>query len=121
MEACLEFYRDFCGLYVCHEREHGTVVWLSEKGREDDFVLVLLPGGPGRDQLKNDFSHLGFACASVEEVDQVEARAREAGCLVWPCREEPYPVGYYCGLKDPDGNCVEFSFGQPLGAQGQRL
>jgi len=24
-------------------------------------------------------------------------------------------VGYYCGVLDPDGNRVEFSFGQPLG------
>ena len=33
----------------------------------------------------------------------------------WAPRQEPYPVGYYCGLKDPDGNFVEFSYGQPLG------
>jgi len=38
-----------------------------------------------------------------------------AGCLLWAPREEPYPVGYYCGLRDPDGNAVEFSYGQPLG------
>ncbi|MCZ6873564.1 MAG: VOC family protein, partial [bacterium] len=23
--------------------------------------------------------------------------------------------GYYCGVRDPDGNMVEFSYGQPLG------
>ncbi|MCX4198148.1 sugar phosphate nucleotidyltransferase [Methylobacterium organophilum] len=29
--------------------------------------------------------------------------------------DEPYPVGYYCGVRDPAGNYVEFSYGQPLG------
>ncbi|MDO8695654.1 MAG: VOC family protein, partial [Pseudomonas sp.] len=33
----------------------------------------------------------------------------------WPPRDEPYPVGYYCGVRDPAGNYVEFSYGQPLG------
>ena len=37
------------------------------------------------------------------------------GGMSWPPVDEPYPVGYYCGLRDPDGNFVEFSYGQPLG------
>ena len=52
------------------------------------------------------------------EIGTSGARAREEGCLVWPPKEEPYPVGYYCGLKDPGGNFVEFSYGQPLGPGG---
>ena len=42
-------------------------------------------------------------------------RRELAGYLVWEPREEPYPVGYYCGIRAPDGNMVEFSYGQPLG------
>ena len=30
-------------------------------------------------------------------------------------KEEPKPVRYYCAVNDPDGNFVEFSYGQPLG------
>jgi hypothetical protein len=30
-------------------------------------------------------------------------------------------VGYYCGLRDPDGNSVEFSYGQPLGPGAEAL
>jgi hypothetical protein len=48
-------------------------------------------------------------------VDDIAALARDQGLLVWEPRQEPYPVGYYCGIRDPDGNFVEFSFGQPLG------
>ena len=53
LAACVAFYRDFCGLKVVHERgEPGDprAVWLAQPGRERDFIFVLLPGGPGRDQ-----------------------------------------------------------------------
>ncbi len=102
-EACIAFYRDFCAMGVVHERDDGAggrVVWLAE---------------PGRDQGAGDYSHFGFAVDSAAAVDAIAARAEAAGCLVWSPRAEPYPVGYYCGLRDPDGNFVEFSFGQPLG------
>ena len=117
LDACVGFYRDFCGLKVVHERGQGRerVVWLAEPGRERIFIMVMIAGGPGHNQADRDYSHQGFAVASRAEVDQVAAKARRAGCLVWEPRDEPYPVGYYCGVRDPDGNFVEFSYGQPLG------
>ncbi len=117
LDACVDFYTRYAGMHVVHDRVSGKkhVVWLAEKGQEDRFILVLIPGGPGRDQSMEDFSHLGFAVETREAVDAIADRARDDGILVWEPREEPYPVGYYCGLKDPDGNFVEFSYGQPLG------
>ena len=117
LEACLAFYRVFCDMRSVHERGAGAerIVWLAEPGREREFIFVLLPGGPGRDQAEGDYSHFGFALDSREAVDAVAARAKAAGCLAWPPKQEDYPVGYYCGLRDPDGNFVEFSYGQPLG------
>ena len=51
LEACIGFYREFCGLEIVHQREDGgtRVVWLAEPGRAQEVVFVLLPGGPGRD------------------------------------------------------------------------
>ncbi|MCC7428970.1 MAG: VOC family protein [Alphaproteobacteria bacterium] len=118
VEACIAFYRDVCGLVVARERPHpkgGRIVWLAEPGRERAFVLVLLPGGAGRNQSAQDFSHLGFALSSKAAVDAIAERGRAAGVLVWPPRQDAYPAGYYCGLRDPDGTMVEFSYGQPLG------
>jgi len=39
-----------------HQREdHGKrILWLAEPGRGEDFVLVLMPGGPGRDQAETE-------------------------------------------------------------------
>ena len=117
LDACIEFYQSYCEMQVVHQRTNhdNQVVWLAEEGRENDFILVVLPGGPGRDQAEKDFSHLGFALESRKSVDAIAERAREEGILVWEPTEEPYPVGYYCGVHDPDGNFVEFSYGQPLG------
>jgi catechol 2,3-dioxygenase-like lactoylglutathione lyase family enzyme len=117
IEASVAFYRRFCKLGIVHDRADAgsRVVWLAEPGRERSFVFVLLAGGRGREPPPDEYGHLGFACTSRDAVDRVAADGEAAGCLVWPPRDEPFPVGYYCGLKDPDGNFVEFSYGQPLG------
>ena len=117
LDSCLRFYQQYCHLEVVHDRldQGKRIVWLAEPGKENDFILVFIPGGPRRNQRDDDFSHLGFALANRAAVDDVAACARADGILEWEPRDEPYPVGYYCGVKDPDGNFVEFSFGQPLG------
>ncbi len=117
LDACIRFYQDYCGMHVIHERagKGARIVWMAEPGREREFIFVLLPGGPGRRQAAQDYGHLGFALDSRAAVDAIAERARAAGCLVWEPVDEPYPVGYYCGLVDPDGAFVEFSYGQPLG------
>jgi hypothetical protein len=32
--------------------------------------------------------------------------------LAWEAGDNPAPVGYLCAVSDPDGNVIEFSFGQ---------
>ena len=117
LDACMGFYRDYCAMRVCHDRidKGRRVVWLAEPGNEHKFIIVLIPGGPGRAQSGEDFSHFGFALPDRAAGDAIAERARQDEILVWEPREEPPPVGYYCGLRDPDGNFVEFSFDQPLG------
>ena len=117
LDASIAFYERYAGMRIVHDRaaKAQRVVWLAEPGREEDFIIVLISGGPNREQAGNDFSHLGFAAGTRDAVDEIADRARAEGILVWEPREEPYPVGYYCGLRDPSGNFVEFSYGQPLG------
>ena len=117
VDACIDFYTCYCEMRPVHERvrDGRRIVWLASAGREDDFVIVLLPGGTVTSQAANDYSHLGFAMASKREVDEIAARARNDGILLWEPVQEPPPVGYYCGVRDPEGKAVEFSYGQPLG------
>ena len=121
LDASMAFYRAYCGMQLVHERvtDGRRVVWLAEPGREHEFIFVLVPGGQGKPPAATDYSHLGFALESRAAVDAIADRARGAGSLVWEPRQEPYPVGYYCGISDPDGNMVEFSYGQPLGPGAQ--
>ena len=111
------FYERHAGLRVVHDRgaPDARVVWMAEPGREKRFVLVLIDGGPGAEQAGNDYSHLGFAVETREAVSRIAGDAEARGELAWPVREGDWPVGVYCGLRDPDGRMVEFSYGQPLG------
>ena len=117
LDASIAFYEAYCGMRIVHDRKRSTdrVVWLSEPGRETELILVLMVGDKRPRQVDGDYSHLGFALESRKAVDTVAERAEGDGCLAWPTTQEDYPVGYYCGVHDPDGNVVEFSYGQPLG------
>ena len=118
LEASMAFYREFCGLKIVEEHGEGPndhAVWMTEDDREEDYVFVLLLGGLGHQQRDADLSHFGFAVGSKSEVDEVADRGQAAGMLAWAPKEFPFPVGYRCALRDPDGYLVEFSDGQSLG------
>jgi catechol 2,3-dioxygenase-like lactoylglutathione lyase family enzyme len=115
IEASVRFYSSQVGLHEVHRRadDGTTVVWMAEQGRDHDFVTVLLgikpPGGAG------SFAHFGYAVGSRGEVDAAAKRGHESGIDVQGPVEGGPVVGYYCLLRDPDGNWVEFSYGQSLG------
>lgn len=115
IKASVDFYQRYCGMKVVHERDNGHICWMAEAGRETEMIFVIMGGGSPVQHAEPDYAHLGFALASRAEVDAIAELARAEGILIWPPREDPYPVGYYCGVKDPSGNYVEFSYGQPLG------
>jgi catechol 2,3-dioxygenase-like lactoylglutathione lyase family enzyme len=83
LDACVAFYRRFCGLEIVHERaarEAGErIYWLAEPGREREFIFVLLPGGPGRDQAAHDFSHFGFRAGQPRRGRPGRRRGRGGG------------------------------------------
>jgi catechol 2,3-dioxygenase-like lactoylglutathione lyase family enzyme len=123
LDACVAFYEQYCAMRVIHRRagKGSHIVWMAEPGKEREFIFVIMPGGSARDLAADDYSHFGFALDSRADVDAIAEKARIDGCLVWPPRDEPYPVGYYCGVRDPAGHFVEFSFGQPLGPGAEPL
>lgn len=123
LDACTAFYERFCGMRIIHQRDGkgSRIVWMAEPGKEHSFIFVIMPGGELRELANDDYSHFGFAVSSREEVDRIAQEAQASGCLIWAPRDEPYPVGYYCGLRDPAGNYVEFSYGQPLGPGSEAM
>lgn len=87
---------------------------LMQKG--GGFVLSLLVGPmpmpmPG-------VMHLGFDCATKAEVDKIAADAKKAGILTFGPVDNGGDLGYQAYLTDPDGNALEFAFGQKVGLAG---
>jgi catechol 2,3-dioxygenase-like lactoylglutathione lyase family enzyme len=112
------FYRRYAGLVEVHRRSDGavTVVWLGEKGHERRFVIVLL-GMPHADPVTpQPVAHIGYAVDTRSEVDRLAAVARSEAILIEDAQDAGPIVGYFCIVRDPDGNWVEFSHGQALGA-----
>ena len=117
LDASIAFYGQYTRLRVVHRRAQATdpgreVAWLSDATRP--FVLVLV-GAPAVERPLGPFAHLGVACASRDEIEQLCALAKSAGCLREEPRDTGGPAGYLAILDDPDGHTLELSYGQEVG------
>lgn len=112
----IDFYGGFVGLHVVHDRtDDGVrVVWLSEREHDPEFVIVAITMTPTDGGFPPHMAHFGYAVGSRAEVDAIAARGRAEGLLERGPLDAGAIVGYYCILRDPDGNLVEFSYGQPI-------
>ena len=115
LDRSVAFYAKYPRLVVCHERvDEGTrVVWLAERTEDPEFVFVLIPM-PHAQVERPGVHHFGFTVEDRAAVDAVAAKARGDGILREGPRDAGPVVGYFCVVEDPDGNWVEFSFGQPI-------
>ncbi len=115
--AAIRFYERYAGMVVVHERtdESVHVAWMGWPGRERAFVVVLLEAAYERN-TQPPYQHIGFAVDNMQELEALYARAKADGYpIVWEMTDGGEVVGRYFGLADPDGNIVEFSYGQQLG------
>lgn len=116
VEASVAFYDRYVGMRVVHERVAeggvGRIVWISDLTRP--FVLVLVSASTAAQPL-GPFSHLGFGVSSRAEVDRLARTARDEGRLALGPADSGPPVGYWCLIRDPDGNTVEIAHGQEVG------
>ena len=115
LDRTVAFYRKHVRLHLVHERNDAgsRVVWLAERERDVDFVLVLFEVKSEK-RGSGTLQHLGFAVGSRAEVDAAAAAGRSDGVLALEPTYAGPIVGYFCLLEDPDGNRVEFSYGQPI-------
>jgi lactoylglutathione lyase len=113
-DLSIKFFKEYCGLTVVRDRrkEGGGTVWLgyeNSDGQNPVYVLVI-----AREEKFSLLDHFGFQCDSREEVDNIAAKARNAGVLIHEPKDSGGSVGYWTMIRHPDGHVVEFTFGQPL-------
>lgn len=115
IERSVRFYREWAGMEVVHDRRDPghthRVVWVRLAGEASSLTVVLIEseaGGPWG-WRKGAMDHFGFHVSSRAEVDSIAERARAAGILVDEPQYAGPIVGYFCTIKDPDGNLLEFS------------
>lgn len=119
IDATIAWYERFTPLRLLDRREDidGYGAWLGQPDMvEKPFILVLVSHHRNRANGPHTtlapFAHLGIEVPTKAEVDDIAERGRADDCLAWEPELLPYPVGYLCALRDPDGNLVEFSFDQ---------
>lgn len=108
------FYEKWAGMKAqgpANDPSGVKSVRLAQKG--GGFVLSLLLGPmampmPGA-------MHLGFDCATKAEVDKIVSDAKKAGIPTIGPTDSGGDLGYQAFLYDPDGNALEFAFGQKIG------
>jgi catechol 2,3-dioxygenase-like lactoylglutathione lyase family enzyme len=114
LDRSVAFYETWAGLRLVDRLEDpktgNKAARLSDGTRP--FMLALIETGEPVDVRLAGYAHLGVACRSRDEVDQLAGRAEEAGCLRHGPRDSGYPLGYWTFLIDPDGHQLELSYGQ---------
>ena len=110
----VEFYKRYAEMEVIHDRhEHeARVTWIRHRRDRNGLILVLIQGSTIPKTPKGLVNHLGFHVANDHEVDLISKMADSENCLVEPAKNGGNILGYYCIVRDPDGNLLEFSYGQ---------
>ena len=116
LEKTIKWYEDFTPLKKTHYRKDSdtSVAWLEAEN--NSMVIVFIDGNKAKRPIPTfrEEAHLGIAVESASRIDEIADIVRSAECLAWEPELFPPPVGYICALRDPDGNTVEFSYGQEL-------
>ena len=118
----LEWYEKHTPMEVLERfvDDFGVGAWLADRADAAmPFVLVLSQFAPETDPfgyapptILGPYAHLGFELLSREAVDEIAAEARTEGHLSMEPVQMNDPIGYICFVEDPDGNIIEFSYGQ---------
>ena len=115
IERTAAFYEKYAAFKMVSLREESDtrVAWLGNPDVKNNFVIVLLEF-PFEKTASPRFHHIGLGVSTRELVDQVAVRARQEGILEMEPDDHGPIVGYYCMIRDPDDNMVEFSCGQQI-------
>ncbi len=115
IEASAAFYKRFANLDIISERQENEmrVAWLGNPAVNDSFIIVLLEMKHGQPETPS-FHHFGFQLDAKDQVDKIAQSAQQDDILIEEPADHGPVAGYLCVIRDPDGNGVEFSYGQEV-------
>ena len=112
----IAFYEKWAGMKV-QERPEDPVgikgARLAQK--KGDFTISLLEMPVQMALPMPGVMHLGLDCSTKAQVDKIATAAKKAGILISGPVDSGPDLGYQTYISDPDGNSLEFSFGQSVG------
>ncbi len=119
LDKSIAFYTKWAGMKVTERPKEGGGVQgarMAQKG--SDFVISLLEMPMQMALPMPGVMHLGFDATSKAQVDKIAASAKKAGILISGPVDSGPDLGYQTYISDPDGNNLEFAFGQKVGLAG---
>ena len=112
----IAFYEKWAGMKVTDRPTDPVGIKaarLAQKG--GSFVISLLEMPVATALPMPGVMHLGLECTTKEQVDKIATDAKKAGILISGPIDSGPDLGYQTYISDPDGNNLEFSFGQKVG------
>ena len=114
LDKSVAFYEKWAGMKLqTHLSDPMGIKAARLAQKKGGFVLSLL--SMPMPMPMPGVTHLGFDCGSKAEVDKIASDARAAGVLTSGPVDSGSELGYQAYLTDPDGNSLEFAFGQKVG------
>lgn len=117
IDSMSNFYIEFTGMNIIHSRidDDVKVVWLKHGNHIESLTIVMIES-INSDQITNRtyqrVNHFGFDVISRSDVDLISEKAKQKGCLKYPAQDGGNILGYFCMIEDPNGNNLEFAYGQ---------
>ncbi|MEK7434077.1 MAG: VOC family protein [Cyanobacteriota bacterium] len=114
LNKMIDFYKFFAEMKVVHQRDDDgiRVAWLKLP-KEKSLIIVMIEVKESPESNGNQrFNHFGFDTDSKEKVDEISQKAELNNCIVHKAMDGGKILGYFCMLKDPEGNNLEFAYGQ---------
>jgi catechol 2,3-dioxygenase-like lactoylglutathione lyase family enzyme len=116
LEKSIAFYKKWAGMKVVERPpDPAQIKGARVSQKAGDFVLSLLELPVQQALPMPGVMHIGLDCDTKAQVDKIAADAKKAGILIAGPQDSGPDLGYQTYISDPDGNSIEFAFGQKIG------
>jgi catechol 2,3-dioxygenase-like lactoylglutathione lyase family enzyme len=115
LDKSVAFYKKWAAMKVQPDAGDSTGVKGARLAQDSGGFVISLLATVTLPLPMPGIMHIGFDCATKAQVDKIATDAKKAGILISGPTDAGPDLGYQCYISDPDGNNIEFAFGQKVG------